>query len=279
MSWKALDWATESDISSPTTKFVLHLLANKADEEFSCYPSIRTLMAESGAGRSTVMRALKELEARGFITRRPQFHDSGAQRSTRYYLNHPQAPPLAPRPNVGPHRPKSRRSPSHNATGPVPQRDPTWAPNRDPLNLPLEPPTEPAADATSVLAALPAPWRVGRKDAEILIPAIQAALTSGWTLENLVLRISHNPDGVRNPARVLARRLADLPHAPPRSGPPTIAWCGQCEDERSRTITIAMPDGTEAAAFCPRCSPQAQRKAPNPHLHLKEMNQIGEQHF
>jgi DNA-binding transcriptional MocR family regulator len=46
--------------------------------DFSCDPSILTLMAESGAGRSTVMRALKELEAKGFITRRPQFHDSGA---------------------------------------------------------------------------------------------------------------------------------------------------------------------------------------------------------
>src|SRR5262249_3655341 len=57
-------------------------------------------MAESGAGRSTVMRALKELEATGFITRRPQFHDSGAQRSTRYYLSHPQAPHLASRPDV-----------------------------------------------------------------------------------------------------------------------------------------------------------------------------------
>ena len=109
MSWKALDWATESDIGSPTTKFVLHLLANKADEDFSCYPSIRTLMAESGAGRSTVMRALQELEATGFITRRPQFHDSGAQRSTRYYLNHPQAPHLAPRLTAG-------RGPSQNET-------------------------------------------------------------------------------------------------------------------------------------------------------------------
>ena len=55
MIWKALDWATESDIGSPTTKFVSDLLANKADEVFSCYPSIRTLMAEPGAGRSTVM--------------------------------------------------------------------------------------------------------------------------------------------------------------------------------------------------------------------------------
>jgi Bacterial regulatory proteins, gntR family len=46
--------------------------------DFSCDPSSRTLMAESGAGRSTVMRALKELEAKGFITRRSQCHDSGA---------------------------------------------------------------------------------------------------------------------------------------------------------------------------------------------------------
>ena len=281
MSWKALDWATESDIRSPTTKFVLHLLANKADEDFSCYPSIHTLMTESGAGRNTVMRALKELEATGFITRRPQFHDSGAQRSTRYYLNHPQAPHLAARPALGPPRPDVG-PPAQTGRGPVSQGDggPSHSgtlrgvPNRDPLNPPLEPPTEPAADATSVLAALPDPWRVGRADAEILIPAIQAALASGWTLENLIPRISHNLDGVRSPARVLARRLADLPRAPTRTCPPTIAWCGQCEDERSRTITIDMPDGTEAAAFCPRCSPQAQRRSKQS---SEEVNQIGEQ--
>jgi len=42
--------------------------------------------------------------------------------------------------------------------------------------------------------------------------------------------------GVRNPVRVLARRLADLPDAPAGSRP-TVAWCGECEDERPRTIT------------------------------------------
>ena len=139
------------------------------------------------------MRALQELEATGFITRRSQFHDSGAQGSTPYYLNHPQAPHPAPRSDLG-----------------------RGVPKRDPLNPLLEPPTEPAADATRVLAALPEPWRVGRKDAEIWIPAIEAALASGWTLENLIPHISQNPDGVRSPARVLARRLADLPH-PPRA--------------------------------------------------------------
>lgn len=108
MSWEALAWAKDSDIAHPVAKFILVLLANKADENFSCYPSIRTLMAESGAGRSTILRALSYLETRGLMSRRPQFHDSGARRSTRYYLNHPRAPHVLPGPDPG---------------SPVPQRD------------------------------------------------------------------------------------------------------------------------------------------------------------
>ena len=64
MSWSALAWATDSNVGSSAAKFILILLANKADENFSCYPSIRTLMAESDAGRSTILRALKDLETR-----------------------------------------------------------------------------------------------------------------------------------------------------------------------------------------------------------------------
>ena len=45
---------------------------------------------------------------------------------------------------------------------------------------------------------------------------------------------------------------------PLRRGMP---WCGECEDDQSRTITITLPDGTEAAAFCPRCSPQMRRRS------------------
>jgi hypothetical protein len=266
--WKALDWATDSQVGSSTTKFILLLLANKADENFSCYPSIRTLMAESDAGRSTVMRALKELEASGFITREPQFHDSGARRSNRYYLNHPLAPHCSPRPNPGPHRPDSTQAPTQRGTGPVSERHPTGVPNRDPLNPPPEPPTQP--DAMSVLRAMPEPWRVGGSDAQRLMPAVEAALMSGWTANNLVAYLARDPRGVRSPARVLARRLADVPDA--IAGPrPTAKWCGECEDEQSRTITVTLSDGTKAAEFCPRCSPQRQRHG------RMEVNQIGQQ--
>jgi Helix-turn-helix domain len=141
MSWGALAWATDSDVGSSAAKFILILLANKADENYSCYPSIRTLMAESNASRSTVLRALKNLETRGFISRRPQFHDSAARRSTRYYLNHPLAPQLSPSPDLEPPRPDleppgpdPRRAPSRCDTGRVSKRHPTGVSQWDPLN-------------------------------------------------------------------------------------------------------------------------------------------------
>jgi hypothetical protein len=54
----------------------------------------------------------------------------------------------------------------------------------------------------------------------------------------------------------LARRLAELPTPQSPSLRRKTPWCGECEDEQFRTITVTPPDGTEAAAFCPRCSPQ-----------------------
>ena len=235
-------------------------------------------MVESDAGRSTGMRALKELEASGFITREPQFHDSGARRSSRYYLNHPLAPHRSPRPNLEPPRPDSTRAPAQRGTGPVSERHPTGVPNRDLLNPLSEPSTEPRADATSVRRALPQPWRVGGKDARNLIPAIEAALASGWTTENLTAHLSRSPAGVRHPVRVLARRLADLPDAPAGSRP---LWRGAANAKTGdRTPSVTLPDGTEAAAFCPRCSPQAQRQVRKSNTYSydgTEVNQIGEQ--
>ena len=94
MSWKALDWATDINVGSPTMRLILILLANKADEHFSCFPSVRTLMVESCAARSTVLNALNRLEREGLIKRVAQYHESGAQRCSRYFLNHPDAPHL-----------------------------------------------------------------------------------------------------------------------------------------------------------------------------------------
>jgi hypothetical protein len=269
MSWSALAWATDSDVGSSAAKFILILLANKADENFSCYPSIRTLMAESNAGRSTVLRALRDLETRGFISRRPQFHDSGARRSTRYYLNHPLARHLSPgpdpgppRPDLGPPGPDSRRTPSRCGAGTVSQRHPSGVPQRDPLNPSTESPSEPSDVATRILRAVTEAWKLSTREALSLLPAIESALAHGLPAEDLTDHLIRNPNGARDPVRVLARRLTDPPPSC-QLHPATVPWCGECEDARSRTITVTEPDGTVAAQFCPQCSPQVHRARPS----------------
>jgi hypothetical protein len=105
---------------------------------------------------------------------------------------------------------------------------------------------------------LTAAWKLGAEEARDLLPGVKSALGHGWPVAGLIDRLIRNPDGVRDPVRVLARRLTDLGQAPK---PPamTVPWCGECEDAQSRTITVTEPDGTEAARFCPQCSPQVHR--------------------
>jgi Helix-turn-helix domain len=268
MSWGALAWATDSDVGPPAAKFILILLANKADENYSCYPSIRTLMAESNASRSTVLRALKNLETHGFISRRPQFHDSGARRSTRYYLNHPLAPQLSPSPDLEPPRPDleppgpdPRRAPSRCDTGRVSKRHPTGVSQWDPLNPSTESPSEPGGTTAGILAAVTEAWKLSTSEARSLLSGIESALAHGWPAAELTEHLVQNTCGAREPVRVVARRLADLPRLRDPS-PATVPWCGECEDPQSRTITVTKPDGTEIAQFCPQCSPQAHTAQP-----------------
>jgi helix-turn-helix protein len=257
MSWSALTWATDSDVGSLPAKFILILLANKADENFSCYPSIRTLMAEASAGRSTVLRALKDLEARGFISRHPQYHDSGARRSTRYYLNHPLAPhtprpdPEPPRPGLRPPSPNSKQPQSRYGTGTVSKQHPPGGPQRDPLNPLTESPSKPSDAAAEVLVAIAEAWNLSIHEVLGLLSAVESALAEGWPTADLIDHLVQNPNGVREPVRVRDPRPASVP------------WCGECEDEHSRTITVVEADGSAAARFCTRCSPQVHRPRPS----------------
>ena len=137
------------------------------------------------------------------------------------------------------------------------------------MNPPEEPPSEPSL--TILLQSMPEPWRLSGEEAMKLSPAVEYALASGWTSQTLKAHLSRRPDGVRYPAAVLARRLAVLPTPPSPSLRRKTPWCGECEDEQSRTITVTLPDGTEAAAFCPSCSPQKRpvrrRAIPDHHRH------------
>jgi hypothetical protein len=255
MSWKALDWATNISVGSPTMRLILILLANKADENFSCYPSVRTLMEESCAARSTVLGVLKRLEAEEFITRAAQHHESGAQRSSRYLLNHPDAPHLNPRPDSGPPGPQTGRRESHPGTGGVQDLDPPGVQNPDPLNPPEEPPSEPSP--AILLQSLPEPWRLSGEEAMKLSPAVEYALASGWTSQSpqnsSVTKTGRSPAPRRSPCtapRRVTRAAESL--APAQDTVVRRVRRRAIPDHHRHTL----PDGTEAAAFCPRCSPQ-----------------------
>ena len=91
MNTKAVAWAANQEIGSTVAKLVLLQLALQVDGSFACLLSVRKLARAASSGQSTVRRALKELERRGFVTRDYQFDESGSQRSSRYLLNHPAA--------------------------------------------------------------------------------------------------------------------------------------------------------------------------------------------
>lgn len=89
--YKATAWAWEQALP-PSQKLVLLNLAGRADQAFSCFPSLPTICGDTNLSRSTVLRALAALEAADLVFRATRHRKNGSQRSNRYYLSHPDAP-------------------------------------------------------------------------------------------------------------------------------------------------------------------------------------------
>lgn len=76
-------WAMKAPTPDALSRWLLVVLADHANAEHICWPSIATLAQRTGMGTSTVCRKLTLLEESGLITRK-----SGCEgRSTRYLLN------------------------------------------------------------------------------------------------------------------------------------------------------------------------------------------------
>lgn len=86
MSWEATNWAVSQLAGSPGAKIVLLLLADRADDKNSCWPSQERLATESEQSIATVRRRLRDLETLGLIwTERRNI--PGMKRATnRYFL-------------------------------------------------------------------------------------------------------------------------------------------------------------------------------------------------
>jgi len=90
MSWSALDWASKQKTGNGTNKLVLLSLSNYADDNNTCFPSFKTLVKITELSRSTIIRSLKQLELKGFISIQERFQDinnSKRQTSNLYTLH------------------------------------------------------------------------------------------------------------------------------------------------------------------------------------------------
>src|SRR5262245_13821614 len=75
MANDAIDWALRQAVNA-TLKLVLFVLANRADSEGTCFPSLSTISRETSLARSTVVTSLKRLESLGLLRRRKRPYQS-----------------------------------------------------------------------------------------------------------------------------------------------------------------------------------------------------------
>ena len=64
-------------------------LKERANREGICWPAISTMSRELSLSRSTIQRALRELERTGWITKDPRWRENGSSSSNRYHIMSP----------------------------------------------------------------------------------------------------------------------------------------------------------------------------------------------
>lgn len=75
----------QEDLSA-RAKLVYMYLKDRANKEGQCWPVIRTIGKDIGLSRSTVKRALKELEQRSFLVKRSRKRENNGNTSNLYFL-------------------------------------------------------------------------------------------------------------------------------------------------------------------------------------------------
>lgn len=98
MSVKALTWAKATTTGSASRKLVLLVLADYADEAWSCWPSQATIAEETELSVRQVRRILADLEEAGIVRREQRRRDDGYRTSDRIFLTSPDnlSPEISP---------------------------------------------------------------------------------------------------------------------------------------------------------------------------------------
>ena len=67
-------------------KLVYIYLHDRKDKEKKAWPGLNTIAKDLSLSRSTVKRAIRDLEKAELIRKEPHFRDNGSATSNRYYL-------------------------------------------------------------------------------------------------------------------------------------------------------------------------------------------------
>ncbi len=67
-------------------KLVYLYLYDRMDKEKKAWPGLNTIATDLSLSRSTVKRAIQDLEKAELIRKEPHFRDNGSATSNRYYL-------------------------------------------------------------------------------------------------------------------------------------------------------------------------------------------------
>ena len=74
-----------SDIPSRACSIYLYLY-QKCYNKDSCFPAIKTICNDMKLSRSTVKRAISDLEKAGFVVKERRYRENGGNSSNLYYL-------------------------------------------------------------------------------------------------------------------------------------------------------------------------------------------------
>lgn len=74
-----------ADLPSRAVSVYMYL-KDRANKENQCYPAINTIARELKLSRSTVKRAIEDLEKSGYIKREPRWREHGGKSSNLYVI-------------------------------------------------------------------------------------------------------------------------------------------------------------------------------------------------
>lgn len=86
MSVKASNWAWDIPLK-PTAKLVLLRLADFANEHGGCFASYDRLTSDVNVSKNTIIKALKDLEDAGYLTKTKNLRDNGGFSANSFVLN------------------------------------------------------------------------------------------------------------------------------------------------------------------------------------------------